>query len=47
MQELIDHHVGSSKWQTLLHGARAAAQHVLDCPGVMAGNIRQFLAWGQ
>jgi len=27
MQELIDHHVGSSKWQTLLHGARAAAEH--------------------
>ncbi len=47
MQELIDHHVGSSNWQTLLHGARAAAARVLDCPGVLAGDIRLFLAWGQ
>lgn len=27
MRELIDHHVGDSNWQTLLHGARVAAEH--------------------
>lgn len=27
MQELIDHHIGEGKWQTLLHAARVAAEH--------------------
>jgi CBS domain-containing protein len=27
MRELIDHHVGDGNWQTLMHGARVAAEH--------------------
>ncbi|SRR5579871_3308434 len=27
MRELIDHHIVDSNWQTLLHGARVAAEH--------------------